>query len=312
MLFTTISVAITLALARRLGRVLQANSFQPDSDMLQESNSTLLQYPTQFTQNIVPKQIHSHNDYWRDVPLLEALSYGVSSVEADVWYINGTLYIGHELGALTATRTFESLYIQPLVAILALQNPVDVFTANSTGPPNGVFDTSGGTTLQLLIDMKTDGNITLPPVVQALEPLRQLGALTTFDNGTLSVSAITAVGTGNTPLEGIQALSPRDVFFDAPLTELDDPDVTYDVALSPLASTDYEPAVGWSGIGNISEAQLANITRFVNDAHTRGIKARFWDTPGWPIQARHAVWEVLLNAGADWLNADDLEAASQF
>lgn len=29
---------------------------------LENSNSSLLQYPTQLTQNIVPKQIHSHND----------------------------------------------------------------------------------------------------------------------------------------------------------------------------------------------------------------------------------------------------------
>ena len=29
---------------------------------LESSNSALLQYPTQFTQNIVPKAIHSHND----------------------------------------------------------------------------------------------------------------------------------------------------------------------------------------------------------------------------------------------------------
>lgn len=29
---------------------------------LESSNSPLLQYPTQLTQGIVPKQIHSHND----------------------------------------------------------------------------------------------------------------------------------------------------------------------------------------------------------------------------------------------------------
>ena len=42
----------------------------------------------------------------------------------------------------------------------------------------------------------------------------------------------------------------------------------------------------WSGIGNISDAQRANIIRFVHDAQSRGIASRFWDTPGWPIFAR--------------------------
>lgn len=39
------------------------------------------------------------SDYedWRDVPLLTALSYGVSSVEADVYLVNGTLYVRESL-----------------------------------------------------------------------------------------------------------------------------------------------------------------------------------------------------------------------
>jgi len=138
--------------------------------------------------------------------------------------------------------------------------------------------------------------------------------LTTFANGTLSTSAVTVVGTGNTPLEGIKALEPRDVFFDAPLTQLTDPSLntTWGPSLSPIASTDWETAVGWSGVGNISETQLSNLTKFVQDAHAVGITARYWDIPGWPIRARRAIWEQNLLAGVDWLNADDLEAAAQF
>ncbi|KAJ7492533.1 hypothetical protein FB451DRAFT_536856 [Mycena latifolia] len=277
--------------------------------MLEASNSTLLRYPTDFTQNIVPKAIHSHNDYWRDVPLLTALSFGVASVEADVWLVNETLYVGHEMAALTTDRTLDSLYIQPLLSILAGQNPKSQFTVNQTSI-NGVFDTSSATPLQLLVDMKTDGPSTLPFVLSALQPLREQGYLTTcVPNGTCTSGAITVVGTGNTPLDGIQALSPRDVFFDAPLTGLN---TTFDVTLSPLASTDYEVAVGWSGIGNISEAQLSAVQKFVADAHGLGIRARFWDTPGWPIHARNNVWKTLTDNGADWLNADDLEAAATF
>ena len=154
----------------------------------------------------------------------------------------------------------------------------------------------------------------MPFILDAFQPLREHGYLTTFANGTLTPSAVTVIGTGNSPLEQGKALSPRDYFFDAPLTQLTDPtlNTTWDATLSPIASTDYEEAVGWSGVGNISDAQLANITRFVGDAHSRGIQSRFWDTPGWPIFARDNVWRALLDGGSDWLNADDLEAASSF
>ncbi|KAK0465087.1 uncharacterized protein EV420DRAFT_1475316 [Desarmillaria tabescens] len=283
---------------------------------LQSSNSTLLQYPTQFTQGIIPKAIHSHNDYWRDVPLLTALSLGVASVEADVWLVNKTLYVGHEEAALTKDRTLDSLYIRPLLSILDLQNPSTDFQVNE-GRPNwhhasGVFDTSSSTALQLFIDIKTDGTDivrALPVILETLAPLRRKGYLTTFSNGTLIKSAVTVIGTGNTLLDGVLALSPRDYFFDAPLAELSTTETLWNDTISPVASTDYEVAVGWNGIGNITEAQLANLTQFVNDAHERGITARYWDTPGWPILVRNNVWKELLNAGADWLNADDLEAA---
>ncbi|KAJ7293671.1 hypothetical protein C8J57DRAFT_1269634 [Mycena rebaudengoi] len=278
--------------------------------MLEASNSSLLRYPTDFTRDIVPKTIHSHNDYWRDVPLLSAISLGVQSVEADVWLMGETLYVGHEQAALTPERTLSSLYIQPLLAIIEKQNPRSDFTVNQT-TFNGVFDTSPATSFQLLVDMKTDGPSTLPFVLRALQPLRERGYLTTCTSGRNCTSGvITVIGTGNTPLEGIKALSSRDLFFDAPLAGLTNGTTTFDSKLSPLASTDYQVAVGWSGIGTISESQRAAIQKLVGDAHALGIKARFWDTPGWPIHARNNVWMQLANSGADWLNADDLEAAA--
>ena len=130
----------------------------------------LYTYPTSLTQGIVPKYIHSHNDYWRDVPFYSALSVGAVSVEADVWLYNGTLHVGHEQGALTNERTFESLYINPILDTLHRQNPNSNFL--KSGPThNGVFDTNGAQTLYLFVDVKTDGLTTWPYVVKALEPL---------------------------------------------------------------------------------------------------------------------------------------------
>ncbi|KAK7064150.1 alkaline phosphatase [Favolaschia claudopus] len=300
-------LAFLILVASWIGSSSQTPGIMDEIAMLESANSSLLRYPTAFTQNIVPKQIHSHNDYWRDVPLLTALSFGVASVEADVWLVNETLYIGHEMAALTPDRTFDSLYIQPLVSIIDGQNPKSQFTPNQTSI-NGVFDTASSTPLQLLVDMKTDGPSTLPFVLYALQPLRERGYLTTCEsNGTCTQAPVVVVGTGNTPLAGVQALSPRDFFFDAPLTTLNS---TFDITLSPIASTDYEVAVGWSGIGSINDTQLAAIKKFVGDAHSLNIRARFWDTPGWPISARNNVWKTLIDNGADWLNADDLEAAA--
>ncbi|KAG6842586.1 hypothetical protein C0991_000112 [Blastosporella zonata] len=151
---------------------------------------------------------------------------------------------------------------------------------------------------------------TLPFVLKAIDPLRKANYLSTATQGSLSNGAITVIGTGNTPLEGVQALEPRDFFFDAPLNSLTN--ATWDATLAPIASVDYEAVITWNGLEDIPEEQRSIITSLVQTAHSHGIKARFWDTPGWPIQARNKVWQELLNDGADWLNADDLEAASEF
>ena len=136
----------------------------------QAHQGPLYTYPTSLTQGIVPKLIHSHNDYWRDVPFYSAISVGAVSVEADVWLYNGTLHIGHEQGALTDARTFESLYINPILDTLHRQNPTN--SSFLTAPThNGVFDTNGAQTLYLFVDVKTPGDTTWPYVVKALEPL---------------------------------------------------------------------------------------------------------------------------------------------
>lgn len=137
--------------------------------------------------------------------------------------------------------------------------------------------------------------------------------MTTFVNGTLKTSAVTVVGTGNTQLSDVLALTPRDFFYDAPLESITNTSLAdFNDTISPLASTDYEQFIGWSGIGTIPDDAKANLTRLVNDAHSRGIKARFWDTPEWPIYAMKNIWMELQMAGSDWLNADDLELASSF
>ncbi|KAH8662470.1 PLC-like phosphodiesterase [Xylariales sp. PMI_506] len=296
--------------------LVSAQSDLPLSPALQAvlSNATdpdLYTWPTSLTQGIVPKFFHSHNDYWRTVPFLSALSVGAISIEADVWLYNGTLHIGHEQSALTNTRTFESLYINPILEVLQRQNPNSTFL--TTGPTrNGVYDTSSGQTLYLFVDVKTDGPTTWPYVVEALGPLRDAGYLTTYNGTTVTSGPVTVIGTGNTPLDQVQGVSPRDYFWDAPIPTLNSTFSNITKEVSPIASTDFAVQFGDVVAESFNDTQLALLASQVKVAHAKGIMLRYWDQPGWPIGTRNAIWRTLWNAGVDILNVDDLEGAANF
>ncbi|KAK6075748.1 hypothetical protein SCUP515_05867 [Seiridium cupressi] len=279
-------------------------------------------YPTDFLRDVQPIQCHSHNDYWRTVPLFSALHAGCVGVEADVHLFDNDdkLYVGHDDASLTVNRTLESLYINPLVDLLNQTNPRTVFF-NGTDTKNGVFDVNRNQSLTLLIDVKTDGAKTWPKVVAQLQPLRERGWLSYVENGVRHDGPITVVGTGNTPFELIVANSTyRDYFFDAPLEKMyEDPDsdsepatvdMTYNSTNSHYASVSLTKAVGLTILG-VSDEQLKTINGQLKGAHRRGLTARYWDTPGWPIGLRDGIWHTLVYAGADMLNVDDLRSATR-
>ncbi|KAJ5046799.1 uncharacterized protein L3040_004024 [Drepanopeziza brunnea f. sp. 'multigermtubi'] len=199
-------------------------------------------YPTDFTRDIQPIACHSHNDYWRRVPLFSALRNGCTSVEADVWLFDDAapeLYVGHNRASLTRNRTFASLYIDPLVKILEGQNAGTDFSSNNNDNGtrrNGVFDVDPAQTLTLLIDVKTAGPETWPAVLAQLQPLRDRGWLSFVSDGELHTRPVTVVGTGNTPFDLLTRNSTyRDAFFDAPL------DIMWETPLPPSPSPPSPP-----------------------------------------------------------------------
>jgi hypothetical protein len=149
-------------------------------------------------------------------------------VEADVWLFDEELYVGHTTSSLTQQRTLRNLYIDPLLRIIEKQNPNTGFHPTVGQPLQGVFDTDPTRSLILLIDFKTDGDVTWNRVVTQLSPLRDRGYLTYFNGTDVINGPITVVGTGNTPFNMVTANTTyRDIFFDAPLeklTENDDED----------------------------------------------------------------------------------------
>ncbi|BGP54889.1 hypothetical protein JCM8202_003398 [Rhodotorula sphaerocarpa] len=288
-------------------------SFAALAGLVFQSGLPALNYPSDLTRDIQPKNIHSHNDYWRKVPLFDAVSVGCRSVEADVHLVDNELLVGHSRVSLAHPRTLHGLYLDPIMEMLRMQNPeASGATASLT---NGIFDVDPSVSLQLIVDYKTDGPELHNAVIEALSEFRALDLLTNVDmsdpsNPSLNVRPLTVVCSGNCPLASVDAQLPvRDIFLDAPL--LDIANSSYTRWNSALASTSYRKMAGWAGSFDVDKVMEAKIKELVAAAREKGIASRFWETPGWPSFARDHVWKSMLRLGVDWINADNLKAATE-
>lgn len=290
------------------------------------------------THNVIPVACHSHNDYWRRIPLYDALRWGCTGVEADVWLFDNDLFVGHSTHALTKDRTFRSMYVDRLVQMLNYRN-----AANTSDKKVGVFETVPTQSLVLLVDFKNNGAQIFPVVSQQLSTLREQGYLTYFDGQKTIKGPITVVATGNAPFDLITANSTyRDIFFDAPLdrmyevpsslrgisqeqlTSTSTPIATtgqgtvgtspishFDATNSYYTSVNFRHSIGYPWFGRISSHQIQLIRGQIQGAHNRGLKVRYWGTPQWPVGLRNKIWNVLVEEGVDYLNGDDLEAMTR-
>ncbi|GLI74744.1 altered inheritance of mitochondria protein 6 [Penicillium ochrochloron] len=289
------------------------------------------------THGIIPIACHSHNDYWRRVPLFSALAVGCTSVEADIWLDGDELRVGHTMRTVLPNQSLRSLYIDPILDILEQHNPASNVSTSETQSsietddfaPVGIFVTEPNQTLILLIDFKASPELLWPLLIENLQPLRQKGYLTHFNGTTLVQRPITVVATGSAPFNRIQASTTyRDIFYDAPLDKLilepepepefqsttnytSDAEPSYTKYNSYYASVDFHATIGSLPLGRLSQDQLAKIRAQIAAGHDRGLKVRYWGTPGWPVGLRNYVWRVLVREGVDMLNVDDLRAASR-
>ncbi|KAF2809210.1 uncharacterized protein BDZ99DRAFT_418852 [Mytilinidion resinicola] len=323
----------------------------------------LSSYPTDFTRDVRPIPCHSHNDYWRRVPLYLALHYGCTGVEADVWLFDDDLFVGHNTASLSLNRTFRNLYVNPLVEILDRANPSTAFTSadpSLTDTLNGVFDEDPTQNLVLLVDFKNAGDALWPVVSAQLSALREKNYLSWTDGSTVYPGPITVVATGNAPFDLLTSNTTyRDIFFDAPLAAMYEepfssdrpyhahpphdhdhnydhseatpplpqlatprrdsgqgetglvPGSSFDTTNSYYASTNFRSAIGFVWGNRLSHRQIELIRGMVAGAKSRGLVARFWNTPAWPIGVRNHVWRVLVREGAGMLSVDDVEAAGR-
>lgn len=236
---------------------------------------------------------HAHNDYEHERPLYDALSHGFTSVEADVWLVDGELLVAHDLVDVDPDRTLESLYLDPLQDL-------------ARGRGRSVYPGWDGS-LQLLIDIKSEGETTYAAVHEALAEHARL--MTRTVHGKVRTGPVTAVISGNRPLETMRAQPVRYAFYDGRSGDLGS---GLPASLMPLVSDNWTKLFTWQGVGPMPAAERERLHAFVDQAHTAGYRVRFWATPDQPGAARDALWTELVAAGVDHINTDDLAGLDAF
>lgn len=236
---------------------------------------------------------HAHNDYEHARPLFDALDHGFNSVEADVYELSGELYVAHDPSGIRPERTLRSLYLDPLRKHIRA---------------NGGKVYRDGTQLILLIDAKTLAEPTYAALRTTLADYQDV--ITVFGPGTrVKRGPVLAVISGNRARETMAKERVRYAALDGRLSDLGSSIPAY---LMPLISDNWDNTFSWQGDGDMPSAERQKLHNIVEQAHARGQKVRFWETPDEPGAAREAVWRELVTADVDLINTDDLTDLEAF
>lgn len=230
---------------------------------------------------------HAHNDYLHPRPLLDALSRGFCSVEADIYLIEGRLLVAHDLNKTKPEATLQALYLDPLRAQIR-QNHGRVYP--------------GGPGFNLLIDIKSEAQPTYAALRDALVPYKEF--LTSFTANATQTNAVTVIISGNRAPELMAREPSRLAGLDGRLTDLA-PNPS--PALMPLISDNWNNHFQWRGQGPLPDGERQHLRALVSKIHAQKRQARFWAVPDTP-----ECWTELRAAGVDWINTDNLDGLQAF
>lgn len=232
-------------------------------------------------------QAHAHNDYLHDRPLLDALDHGFMSVEADIFLVEGRLLVAHAKREIDPEKTLEKLYLDPLRVRI-----------NASG--GSVY--GDGKPFHLLIDLKSSGEPTYTALHKVLASYADI--LSSTKDGSHKSGAVDISISGDRPIAVIKNQSERYAGIDGRISDLDSDD---SADVMPLISDSWFSHFKWLGSGDFKEADRQKLRDYVNRAHAKGRKVRFWAAPD-----TQAAWGELQAAGVDLINTDNLAGLEAF
>lgn len=252
----------------------------------------LIAIPVQLLGQVKPlPNAHAHNDYEHTRPLLDALQNGFTEVEADVFLIDGELYVAHNRPIIKdPDKTLRNLYLNPLLAHVKA-NKGKVYPNY-----NGLF--------YLMIDFKTNGADTYQVLKSQLQAYHEMISLVNKASDETN-KPVKIFISGNRPtLQDIQQDSVKMAALDGLPSQLG---AGIPTALMPVISTNFRSILSWKGKGAVKPKELRELQELIKKAHAEGKKVRLWAAPDNP-----QVWTFLLKQGVDLINTDKLEKLRDF
>ncbi len=227
--------------------------------------------------SVFAQKIHSHNDYRQVRPFWEAYEARANSIEADVYLIDGKLYVAHEKNEINPERTLEKLYLEPLNKIVKSKKRQEV---------------------QILIDLKTNAEPTLKAVEEAIGKYPKLAKAYT------KKKYIKFVISGNRPPISEYLKYPPYIFFDhQSLKDLEKGDKSK-IALVSFSIGVYSK---WKGNNPLTDEEKLKLKTIIDRVHAYGYPIRFWATPDTPL-----AWKTMLELQVDIINTDQPKACKAF
>jgi glycerophosphoryl diester phosphodiesterase len=230
---------------------------------------------------------HAHNDYWHQRPLFDALDRGFTSVEADIFVVDGKALVGHDRRELKPERTLESLYLKPLVGRVK---------------ENGGRVHASEDRFFLLVDVKSDPQEAYALLHEMLSEYAE--SLTVVERGELRQGAVTVVISGNRPIAELEKATLRYAGFDGRLTDLNS---DWPPHLMPMISDNWSNHFSWRGRGEMPETERTKLREIASKVHKARRVLRFWGTP-----ENEPMWRELRSAGVDLIGTDRLDQLAAF
>lgn len=228
---------------------------------------------------------YAHNDYGNRHPLQDALDQGYRGVEADFYLVEGELRVAHDRDETRPGRTLESLYLDPLRALVARDGSV----------------LPDGSTFLLNIEAKEKGRETYDALCRVLARYPDL--LTVVRDGVAEPGPVQVVLVGwFPPLAELAAEPVRRVAVQAHYRQLPKDQAALPADLLKLVTVKYTDEFDWDGHGQ----PPPEFTR-----HLARIRAAADAVPGrllrvFQVPRRGDCYAALLEGGVDLIGTKTL------